>query len=83
MVIILKLICWRYNYERIKFAIRTKACHAKQMGMSYDAWVEKMKSSLKKITEYQPTASKGNRSPQSIARAAQIQARMDNETPSG
>jgi hypothetical protein len=67
----------------LNLPLEQKRAIAKQMGMSYDAWVEKMKSSLKKITEYQPTASKGNRSPQSIARAAQIQARMDNETPSG
>lgn len=66
----------------LNLPLEQKRAIAKQMGMSYDAWVEKMKSSLKKITEYQPTASKGNRSPQSIARAAQIQARMDNETPS-
>lgn len=55
---------------------------AKEMGLSYDAWVAKMKKSLQKITAYRPTTSKGNRSPESIARAAQIQARMDNETPS-
>lgn len=67
----------------LNLPLEQKRAIAKQMGMSYDAWVEKMKSSLKKITEYQPTSSKGNRSPQSIARAAQIQARMDNETPSG
>ena len=67
----------------LNLPLEQKRAIAKQMGMSYDAWVEKMKSSLKKITEYQPTASKGNRSPQSIARAAQIQARMDNETPLG
>ena len=67
----------------LNLPLEQKRAIAKQMGMSYDAWVEKMKSPLKKITEYQPTASKGNRSPQSIARAAQIQARMDNETPSG
>ncbi len=67
----------------LNLPLEQKRAIAKQMGMSYDAWVEKMKSSLKKITEYQPTVSKGNRSPQSIARAAQIQARMDNETPSG
>jgi len=55
---------------------------AANLGQPFEVLVGDMKAFLKKITEYQPVVSKGNRSPESITRAAQIQARIDNETPS-
>lgn len=55
---------------------------AANLGQPFDVWVRDMQRVLSEVAAYRPKKSAGNRSPESIARAAQIQARMDAETPS-